>query len=295
MRLSKLLSAFCFSFLLLPLTAQVDFYWDVDTGCVPLRVIFTIDSSSIDVSTITSAEWDFGNDSTILVGDARPVATTFIETGLYRIELTINNGLSVSKFYNGALPALNPRFRMVQDSDLEDYSYALIPRQPIDNPEALYYFSWEHYDSDGLELKPRVTKIVDIDNPEDATDQITYPDVGTYEAYLHLRFNAPTYSCEAEYDSVIIIRDEFIVPNVYLPKTGEYYTIETRDEVVLSFQLFSRTGLKVFEQEAPGIFWDGRNSAGQELGTGVYFYIIEATQGDEEGFYTKNGFIHLFR
>lgn len=276
------------------LQAQVDFKWDVDTGCVPYRVVFYIDSASIDVSTVTSAEWEFGNDSTASETSAEPVSTTFIESKIYTIRLSVNGGNDISKFYAGALPEINSNFEAIELDEEPEYTYSFVPEIDITTSDANYSFAWEHWDGDD-QLK-RIVYFADRTNPDNAVDQYQYADTGIYRVHLTVREMTPGYTCESTTIIDLAIFEEFLVPNVFAPEGTDYFIVDPEDDmVVLSFKVFSRTGLKVFEQESPIIYWDGANNSGQEMGTGVYFYVIEATQGDTDGYYTKTGFIHLYR
>jgi hypothetical protein len=287
-----------YTFLLLSiatsLSAQLNFTWDVDTGCVPLEVRFAIDTGSVDMSTVTSADWDFDNGNVESANGTDTVSTVFLSEGTYRVGVSLNTGASATKFYTGAIRPVNTDFR-VEELPSPEFTYGFTPLVDTSNQAIVYNVAWEHFDG-STALKPRVVHIIDHTQLVDINDQITYPDTGTYRAVLMVRENHPTFTCIATRDSAINVQATFDIPNAYSTKTGEYYRIDPKDPaVVLSFKLFSRTGIKVFEQEAPQIFWDGRNSAGQEVSPGVYFYIIEATQGDPSDFYTKQGFIHLFK
>jgi hypothetical protein len=246
------------------------------------------------MSTVTSADWDFDNGNVESANGTDTVSTVFLSEGTYRVGVSLNTGASATKFYTGAIRPVNTDFR-VEELPSPEFTYGFTPLVDTSNQAIVYNVAWEHFDG-STALKPRVVHIIDHTQLVDINDQITYPDTGTYRAVLMVRENHPTFTCIATRDSAINVQATFDIPNAYSTKTGEYYRIDPKDPaVVLSFKLFSRTGIKVFEQEAPQIFWDGRNSAGQEVSPGVYFYIIEATQGDPSDFYTKQGFIHLFK
>lgn len=89
---------------------------------------------------------------------------------------------------------------------------------------------------------------------------------------------------------------DLAIPNVFTPnddQINDYFEVETDGITVYEFDVFTRTGTRVFQSSSPRIFWDGRNNSGQPLKEGVYYYVIEAT-GDADPF-GKAGFIYLYR
>ena len=295
------LHIFFFLFTGLILQAQVDFTASTRKSCVPFEVKFAIDTGSYDISTILTAEWDFGNGQTATADATDTVTTTYTEEGLYTVALTINgdtdNTVRRSGFIN-ALEALDSDFSIEflgKDVDTLGYKYRFEPQYILDLSDTVtnYHFIWEHT---GEDLDRRIVYLVDNTNPEDAIEEFTYPDTGLYTASLTIRQFNPDYVCTSVTSKDLLIAEEFVVPNVFSPTSTDYFIVDPeKDGITLDFQLFSRTGIKVFEQKAPIIYWDGRTNSGLELGTGVYFYAVQATGGDPEGFYTKKGFIHLFR
>lgn len=89
---------------------------------------------------------------------------------------------------------------------------------------------------------------------------------------------------------------DLAIPNVFTPnddQINDFFEVETDGITVYEFDVFTRSGTRVFQSSSPRIFWDGRNNSGQPVKEGVYYYVIEAT-GDAEPF-GKAGFIYLYR
>ena len=89
---------------------------------------------------------------------------------------------------------------------------------------------------------------------------------------------------------------ELAVPNVFSPNNDEindYFEVETNGTTVYEFNVFTRTGTRIFHSISPRIFWDGRSNAGKEMREGVYYYVIMEEGGSDP--FEKAGFIHLFK
>jgi len=86
------------------------------------------------------------------------------------------------------------------------------------------------------------------------------------------------------------------VPNVFTPNgdnKNDYFEVETPGDAIYDLIIFTRTGTKVYDSTSPRIFWDGRNSGGNEVSEGIYYYIIKLTgKPSSRGL---SGFIYLYR
>jgi hypothetical protein len=81
-------------------------------------------------------------------------------------------------------------------------------------------------------------------------------------------------------------------PNPFNPTTTIQYGLPMAANVTL--KIYNILGQEVRtllnEQRAPGTFqavWDGRNSLGQQVSTGVYFYSLVATSVDNNSTFTN--------
>ncbi len=67
----------------------------------------------------------------------------------------------------------------------------------------------------------------------------------------------------------------------------------------IDIKIFNRWGNLVFETNDPDILWNGKNLSGQDLNTGVYFYVCEVFEdrvgGEEIKPIILEGYIQLFR
>jgi flagellar hook assembly protein FlgD len=81
-------------------------------------------------------------------------------------------------------------------------------------------------------------------------------------------------------------------PNPFNPTTTIKYAVPVQSDVTL--KIYSVLGQEVAAlaagQQGPGTFevrWDGRNSAGVSVGSGVYFYKLEAKGNSSGAVYTN--------
>jgi gliding motility-associated-like protein len=164
--------------------------------------------------------------------------------------------------------------------------------ETITDPSATYFYTWQFYDSIQRVIFHTETKVVDSTTQLNAIESYTFTN-GIYKVQLRL---TDTYGCLDTWEIPLSIADSVLIPNVFVPDKLGDYEIDPKDiGIVLHFQVFNRYGSLVFEDESPHIRWNGLTNSGKELNTGVYYYVLKATQGDFEGKYTQNGFIHLFR
>jgi gliding motility-associated-like protein len=135
-------------------------------------------------------------------------------------------------------------------------------------------------------------------------DEITYADTTPAMQFVFQELGEHTITFYAEDLSSGIIEQKAInlalgasaeVPNVFSPNgdgINDIFIIPADGFTVYQISIFTRSGMVVFEKEAPVITWDGRNKAGDEVKQGIYFYVLKALNGTSP---PKKGFLHLFR
>lgn len=277
-----------------------------NSGCPPDTVTFSINTDSasmIDFTfwvnyTITGSNLD-----TTVSTPSGDLDFVFEESGSFIVKLSSagNPGVIITQRSVTVRQSLKAQFEAQLVTEPLEYNF--VPVDTITDTLNSYSFVWTIYE-DGVYLDESLVLYADYNSLENAAFQYTFPDTGSYEVRLQSQRNI--VSCASENtDTLAVIPaqdtpdpgDSSIIriANYFAPATNEYYIIDPQDPaVILSFKLFSRTGLLVFSTESPVIYWDGRNSYGQELSSGVYYYVIEAVQGSI-GNTEPKGFIHLFR
>jgi PKD repeat protein len=275
----------------LTLEAQVDFTASVTEGCTPLKVKFTIDPATIDFDTVESVIWNFGFGEDTLV--TNPDTVTYASAGTYSVRLIINQNRPGSLIKADLITVhqtVSATFNWEEYAS--NFNYRFIPLDEILVPGVNYTYIWEYVETTGPDDRTTVLSGINTMNQLIAIDSITL-DTGLYRVTLTIM--DIDHGCTSQSMRLVSISEEVVLPNVFVYGSGRYFIVDPRDlNTVLHFQVFNRNGVKVFEQTAPVITWNGESSWGRQLNTGVYFYILEAKEGDPQSRYTQNGFIHLY-
>jgi PKD repeat protein len=281
------------------LSAQADFIADNTAGCAPFTVKFSLDPATVDTNILSSVEWDFGNGDPKVIS-FNPPTVVYSSPGNYTVSIVIDGDVlnPITKTDYIAVHS-----KVLADFDFqpveEPYTYEFLPINPINDASATYFYRWTYYDENLL-----IRNVTYIENDQITTaDTFAFPDTGIYRVALNIR---DSYGCNDSTSQLIQIKiaedsnttdtAEFVVANVFAPESEDFFIINPEDPAVaLSFKVFSRTGVIVYSTEAQIVYWDGKTNSGRDLDTGVYFYTLEALQGDTNNYYSKRGFIHLFR
>jgi gliding motility-associated-like protein len=108
-------------------------------------------------------------------------------------------------------------------------------------------------------------------------------------------------------EKIVVDPSSLQIPNVFTPDgdgLNDYFVLESTSIRQLSVEIFSRSGLKVYEFNGSGEGlrnwkgWDGNvNSSSRKASPGVYFYIIRAYGWDDKIYNSKEqrGFVYLYR
>ena len=272
LRYTVLLLCLCIGF---PTLAQITFFADTTVGCNSLEVTFTYVNASV-VDTVTSVDWDFGNGQT---GTGKEQQTVTYDTpGSYTVSITINNNTTITRSdYIKVYPSPDATFFWSDSLELGSYTvvFVNIPQELDSIP---YTYQW--FLEDGGTGDTRVLIH-------------SFPLEGQYRVALIVSNPA---GCADSSLRLVEVADVLDCPNVFSPNNdgiNDNFIINSNGVTIYNFQVFSRSGIRVFQAEAPMIMWDGRNQSGQELLPGTYYYIIKPVQGTSR--FEKTGFVELYR
>jgi gliding motility-associated-like protein len=109
------------------------------------------------------------------------------------------------------------------------------------------------------------------------------------------------------FDEIVVDPSKLSVPNVFTPNDdgiNDYFMVEAASLRRLYVQIFSRSGMKVFDFTGEGETlrdwkgWNGNiNDSSSKASPGIYYYIIQAIGWDDVVYNSKEyrGFLHLYR
>lgn len=255
-------------------------------GCDSLTVDFSFTTSG--VTGITSVEWDFGNGETS--NTPSPTDIEFSQPGTYIVSLTIEatEGTQVDELTISVYPTPDPTFWYDQAPGANYRNITIYNSVqgesglPHEEPNTEYSRRWY--------LSLGTTTYVDDENPF----SYVFPEDGLYPLSLGVWVtNLP--SCRADTSGFLPVYPQTL-PIYFTPNNdgrNDVYEIGLDGNTEITFEVYSRYGIRVFAQTSPTIQWDGRNMAGNELSQGVYFYTISCPLPIPE--LNKTGYIHVFK
>jgi gliding motility-associated-like protein len=144
------------------------------------------------------------------------------------------------------------------------YTYVFSHSEPLDSG-ATYSFLW---DFEGVGTRSGRKEV------------ITFPSADTFLVSLTVSDN---FGCTSTTRKSIVLLEEISVQNVFTPNgdnSNDYFMVNSEGGFLLKLRIFSRAGILVYESEGTNLLWDGYSASGQQLNPGVYFYTIEALEGD---------------
>ncbi len=107
-----------------------------------------------------------------------------------------------------------------------------------------------------------------------------------------------TYSANCE--PIIVV--EPIIPNVFTPNNDSINDVWRfslgKGNVLKDVTIFNRWGNLIYQKtnslSQTTVLWDGRTTSGEETPSGVYFYVLQYTDGNGDE-HKKNGYITLIK
>jgi gliding motility-associated-like protein len=221
-------------------------------------------------------DWDFGNGQTASGKGQHTVA--YDSPGSYTVSITINNVTTITRWdYIRVYPYPDATFFWSDSLEIGSFTVVMVnvPQDPDTIP---YQYQWILEDGTTGDTRVFIH---------------SFEAEGQYRAALIVSNQAGCADTSLRWVEVMDVLD---CPNVFSPNNdgiNDYFIINSNGVTIYNLQIFSRTGVKVFQAEAPSIMWDGRNQSGQELLPGTYYYVIRPVQGVSR--FEKTGFVELYR
>lgn len=268
--------AFVFFFILsVNSYSQADFFAIDTEGCDSLYVRLIIDYNTIDITLVNTAVWEVNG--RVISTEVRP-STFYVyasDTTLYTVKLTINDTAEIVKqdyikVYESLIAGI-----VTQETNDKVTSFAPAGRSLYDFDDN-YVFAW--YINGVLEQSGNSGPFLH-----------EFADTGYYQVQLIVSNN---YGCTNTASKSVHIEGEYYFPNILFPNRGEYILYQFDGITPVLFQVYTRTGVKIYESEAPSIQWNGVNLTGNTLHTGVYYYTISTNSGEND--FNHAGFIHIY-
>lgn len=107
-------------------------------------------------------------------------------------------------------------------------------------------------------------------------------------------------NCISEPDSFVVMTYvcDIVVPNIFTPngdKNNDFFQLVSYDGIAsLKCTILNRWGNVINTFDKPDFQWDGKDQNGNEMETGVYFYVIEGQTTGTEAI-NRQGMVELFK
>jgi gliding motility-associated-like protein len=250
------------------------------SSCDSLHVKFAYEVSPAS-TTISTYEWDFGNGQTSSSNDPD---TVYFYPGKYTVTLKMKS-------------TTNPNIEATTT-----ISIGKTPKAYFTYKDTFYYGSYSIAFFGGIQDTSKYFPYAfhwNINNSETNLQRFVvqaFDTAGTYPATLIVN---DAFGCADTTSQSIIVTNTLDLTktaNVFSPNgdgINDEFVIPTNGKDILSFKVFSKSGIKIYETEAKIIRWDGRNSSGTLLSPGMYYYVIEVSTTNPPQ--KKTGFFYVYR
>lgn len=242
---------------------------DTSLGCDVLTVQFDDVSNQTGV---VSRLWDFGDGDT---DTSISISHTYDMYGVYTASLTLSS-LTETKTTTEIITVrqkpiaeiLSSKYANYTLTDTLYFSYGKLYHKSISEIDSLdYNYTW----------------VLASDTLVDTTSAVVkqYNKLGKYNVSLIVTaFGTCADSTVAE----VSIEEANFLPNIFTPNgDGQNDIFYAQTDGITAFELtiFSRYGSIVYISKGTKVWWDGRNSAGEEVVPGTYYYVLQSQSGDQ--------------
>ncbi|MCF8256859.1 MAG: PKD domain-containing protein [Flavobacteriales bacterium] len=264
---------------------EVGFSTTPQSGCEPLQVSFTDQSTIAAGYDLALWQWDFGDGSS----DRDPLQNnTYLNPGTYDVTLTVTSA-------NGCIDSITQSNTIVVHPRPE----ALFSASP--QPTDMFDPNITFTDSSEVSSGTIISWHWDFGDGMDTLEQHpihSYLSEGTYPVALTVQTDQ---GCEDVFGDEVVIRPVFTiyVPSAFTPNgDGTNEVFLAYGEGIRSFELlvFNRWGERVFSSYSIGHGWNGqKNNVGDPSPQGIYSYLITLTSIFSSRVYQYKGAVSLTR
>lgn len=297
------------------------------TVCFKSTIEF-INKSTPDTITHTYV-WDFGDNSKkdTTYSLLSNIKHTYNKDGKFSVTLSIidtsnNDTLLSQKKRPNAITIYKPTAEAfdIKVDDFQTFQYTFTPSKsfaPFDS--SAWQYDWYFGDD---------TFVEDSVIPEKIYAKENFTTGYSVKMVLRLKDNIKlsnnkTAECRDSIIQIIKVRDGFfkgdsatrkaLIPNIFTPngqhdkftfsledttdasliKNNDIFAIKTNGINIFKLWIYNRWGNLIYKTESYKIDWDGKSSNGEDVSSGVYYYVIESDASDKK--HKTAGVIHLFR
>ncbi|MGE0076766.1 MAG: gliding motility-associated C-terminal domain-containing protein [Bacteroidales bacterium] len=253
-------------------------------------------------SGITVVSWNFGDSNTST--ETSPTHTYSYSNWDDSITVTLSYTLSGANLNHSRKLPLSPAYFWILPDDnvgrIATYNTRFISNFKLDNTTT---------DIGNLRFEWSIDGVVLTGYSFDPTTYGQWPNIyyifengGDHLIKLTV-YNTSNTANKAEFTHPLHISPEFTttkeklvnIPNVFTPNgdgINDEFIVQTSGTSRFVLRIISRSGGLLYEDESNYIRWDGRNSQGNALPAGIYYYIIEDLTAQYE---SATGFVYIYK
>jgi gliding motility-associated-like protein len=277
------------------LKAQVAaFSLDTTIGCGKLT--FKIKNESTGYSTNTTFTWSFSNAIPPISGE-NPGTATIDSTGMFVVKLTLDDKNNPpAKTITDTVwirPNPNAYFHIKDVNNTLAFNFTAAQTDKKGYAYDSIQNSFRYYWSSEL-----LNTIDSISGKSATKDYASIKGDYLLEETIKLRI-VDWMGCSDEVSQKFRVFNHLEAPDFVTPNddgANDYFYIPTNGRTVYLLEVFSRLGVKVYEQKSPTIRWDCTTDNGTPLSPGTYWYVIKTIENSEPGAdYNQTGFFMLVK
>ena len=278
--MKKIIAVFSFVLIFGVTHSQISMNATPQITCVGSEVVVSLSGVT------NSVAWDFGeNANPATASTTGPHIITYDTPGTKKVLVIVNAG---------SVTIRDSIEIEVSQLDFDDVDMSL-----TFDPSAMYILNGSVSVNSSTSLTPysyqwNIDTVTSVFNTDYGQYEFPFSRAGRYFVQMTMR---DAGGCEVVKSDSVTAVELFQAPNVFTPNgdgINDAFKVMSTGLIEFSMEIYDRWGSVVFNPKlvANQLIWDGRNSAGIEVTTGVYFYVITPKDVAIE---PLTGFVHVFR